>query len=116
MGYYAGLDVAMKRSAMCVIDDSGAIVQEGSVDTDPDAIAAALAPFDRSLQRVGHETGSLAPWLHKTLRARGLPIICMEAAHTRSAEIRAYRPPEPYKGKGVRYQGEYVRRKEAKKK
>ncbi len=32
------------------------------------------------------------------------------------AEIRAFRPPEPYKGKGVRYQGEYVRRKEAKKK
>ena len=33
-----------------------------------------------------------------------------------SAELRAFRPPEPYKGKGVRYQGEYVRRKEAKKK
>ncbi|MFT7651867.1 MAG: large subunit ribosomal protein L6, partial [Candidatus Azotimanducaceae bacterium] len=32
------------------------------------------------------------------------------------AEIRSYRPPEPYKGKGVRYKGEYVRRKEAKKK
>ena len=32
------------------------------------------------------------------------------------AEIRGFRPPEPYKGKGVRYQGEYVRRKEAKKK
>jgi large subunit ribosomal protein L6 len=32
------------------------------------------------------------------------------------AEIRAFRPPEPYKGKGVRYAGEYVRRKEAKKK
>ena len=32
------------------------------------------------------------------------------------AEIRSFRPPEPYKGKGVRYQGEYVRRKEAKKK
>ncbi len=32
------------------------------------------------------------------------------------AEIRRFRPPEPYKGKGVRYQGEYVRRKEAKKK
>ena len=32
------------------------------------------------------------------------------------AEIRAFRPPEPYKGKGVRYEGEYVRRKEAKKK
>jgi large subunit ribosomal protein L6 len=33
-----------------------------------------------------------------------------------SAEIRAYRPPEPYKGKGVRYADEYVKRKEAKKK
>jgi len=33
-----------------------------------------------------------------------------------AADIRAYRPPEPYKGKGVRYAGENVRRKEAKKK
>ena len=33
-----------------------------------------------------------------------------------AAEIRAYRPPEPYKGKGVRYADEYVMRKEAKKK
>ena len=32
------------------------------------------------------------------------------------AEIRSFRPPEPYKGKGIRYLGEYVRRKEAKKK
>ena len=33
-----------------------------------------------------------------------------------AAEIRSYRKPEPYKGKGVRYAGEYVRRKEGKKK
>jgi large subunit ribosomal protein L6 len=33
-----------------------------------------------------------------------------------AAEIRAFRKPEPYKGKGVRYSGEYVRRKEGKKK
>ena len=33
-----------------------------------------------------------------------------------AADIRAYRPPEPYKGKGVRYTDEYVKRKEAKKK
>jgi large subunit ribosomal protein L6 len=33
-----------------------------------------------------------------------------------AAEIRSYRPPEPYKGKGVRYADETVRRKEAKKK
>jgi large subunit ribosomal protein L6 len=33
-----------------------------------------------------------------------------------AAEVRAFRPPEPYKGKGVRYADEQVRRKEAKKK
>src|SRR5580693_3354898 len=33
-----------------------------------------------------------------------------------SAEIRGYRPPEPYKGKGVKYAGEYILRKEGKKK
>ena len=31
-----------------------------------------------------------------------------------AADVRSYRPPEPYKGKGVRYKGEYVRRKEGK--
>ncbi|HRK18810.1 MAG TPA: 50S ribosomal protein L6 [Hyphomicrobiaceae bacterium] len=33
-----------------------------------------------------------------------------------AADIRGYRPPEPYQGKGIRYQGEYVHRKEGKKK
>ena len=39
-----------------------------------------------------------------------------QAVGQAAAEIRAYRPPEPYKGKGIRYADEYVRRKEAKKK
>ncbi len=85
MEYYAGIDVAMERSALCVIDEAGTIVLEKSIETEPDVIAEALAPFTKTLRRVGHETGSLAPWLHKELRACGLPIICMEAAHTRSA-------------------------------
>ncbi|MEZ5924419.1 MAG: 50S ribosomal protein L6 [Hyphomicrobiaceae bacterium] len=33
-----------------------------------------------------------------------------------AAKIRSYRPPEPYQGKGVRYQGEFILRKEGKKK
>ena len=33
-----------------------------------------------------------------------------------ASEIRAWRPPEPYKGKGIKYQGELIRRKEGKKK
>ena len=39
-----------------------------------------------------------------------------QAVGQTAAKIREFRPPEPYKGKGIRYQGEYVRRKEGKKK
>lgn len=42
--------------------------------------------------------------------------ICKQAVGQAAAEIRAFRPPEPYKGKGIRYADEYVRRKDAKKK
>ncbi len=85
MNHYAGLDVAMETSALCVIDEKGRIVLETSLETDPDIIATALEPYRETLKRLGHETGSLAPWLHKELLARGLPVVCMEAAHARSA-------------------------------
>ena len=85
MEHYAGIDVSVERSSLCVIDGAGGIVLEATVDTEPQAIAAALEPFAGSLKRLGHETGALAPWLHKTLRAEGLPVVCMEAAHTRAA-------------------------------
>ena len=39
-----------------------------------------------------------------------------QAVGQAAAEIRSFRPPEPYKGKGIRYADEHVRRKEAKKK
>jgi large subunit ribosomal protein L6 len=42
--------------------------------------------------------------------------ICKQAVGQAAAEIRAFRPPEPYKGKGIRYADEHVRRKDAKKK
>lgn len=58
----------------------------------------------------------------------GIEIVCERPVHIRisgidkqkvgqvAAVIRGFRPPEPYKGKGVRYVGEYVFRKEGKKK
>lgn len=85
MSHYAGLDVSMKATQVCVIDETGAIVLETSVETHPEAIAKALAPYAKSLKRVGQETGALAPWLQKGLREHGLPIVCMEAGHTRAA-------------------------------
>ena len=68
MTHFAGLDVSTKTTSVCVITDDGEVVLETSVATEPDAIAAALQPYRRTLKKAGHETGSLAPWLHKGLR------------------------------------------------
>ena len=85
MEHYAGIDVSMEQSSLCVIDEKGEIVLETVVDTHPDVIADALSPYEATLKRVGQETGALSPWIHKHLRAHGLPIVCMEAGHTRAA-------------------------------
>lgn len=85
MDYFAGIDVAVEQSSICVIDERGLIVLETVADSHPDAIVAALKPYLKRLKRVGHETGAIAPWLHKGLAALGVPIVCMEAAHTRAA-------------------------------
>ena len=85
MRYFAGLDVAMTSSALCVVDETGTIVLETTVATTPEAIAEILAPYRKSLAKLGHETGSLAPWLHKQLTVLGWPIVCLEAAHARAA-------------------------------
>jgi transposase len=85
MEYFAGLDVAMEETAICVIDRDGKVLLEIKVTTDPDAIFKVLKPYAAKLRRVGHEAGSLSPWLQVELKQRGLPAICVEAWHARAA-------------------------------
>lgn len=58
---------------------------EVAVVTDAETILEALKPFLERLRRVGHEAGSLSPWLHPKLKKLGLPAICLEAVHVRAA-------------------------------
>jgi len=85
MAYFAGLDVSIDETAVCVVDGDGAVHLETSVPTDPGHLAKALKPYKRSLKRVGHEAGALAPWLHPALLALGVPAVCVEARHARAA-------------------------------
>ena len=85
MEYFAGLDVSMEETSICVIDQEGKFVLETKAETDPDAIFSALEPYAQRLRRVGHEAGSLSPWLQLELQQRGLPMICLEAYHARAA-------------------------------
>jgi transposase len=52
MEFFSGLDVAMERTAICVVDDKGGVQMQTEIVTDPDAIAAALRPFLPRLRRV----------------------------------------------------------------
>ena len=85
MEHFAGLDVATVDSALCVVDDAGEIVFEGKIPSEPGAIADALAPYAASLRRIGHEAGSLSPWLQREMKALGLPVHCLETRHVRAA-------------------------------
>src|SRR5262245_52097290 len=85
MEFFCGLDVGMDETAICVVDDKGKIALEVAVVPDPDAIKAALKPYLGRLRRLGHEAGSLSPWLHPELLKLGLPVICLETFHVRAA-------------------------------
>lgn len=85
MECFAGLDVSIDETAICVVNEAGKVMMEASVPTDPETIAAALTPYRAQLRRVGHEAGALAPWLHPGLKEQGVPIVCLETRHVRAA-------------------------------
>ncbi|TCM40791.1 transposase [Novosphingobium sp. ST904] len=85
MEYFAGLDVWVDETAICVVDDKGEVHLRVAVPTDPEAVYLALKPYVRRLRRVGHEAGALSPWLHPELAALGLPAVCLETRHVRAA-------------------------------
>ncbi len=57
MSVYVGLDVSMKETAICVIDEAGERVWAGQARTDPDLIADALAQRAPGAVKIGMETG-----------------------------------------------------------
>jgi transposase len=85
MKYYAGLDVSLKETAVCIVDQNGEIVKEGSVFTEPEDICRFLQTAGVQFDRVGLEAGSLSPWLCHSLTAMGLPVVCMETYHAKAA-------------------------------
>lgn len=85
MEFFAGLDIGMDETAICVVDDKDQVMMEVAVATDPETLKAALVPYLARLRRVGHEAGSLSPWLHGELLKLGLPAICLETQHVRAA-------------------------------
>lgn len=78
MEYFAGLDISMKETHICVLDREGAVVHEAKTISAPDAIIASLAK-PPACRRIVFETGRMAPMLYHGLRERGLPVVCIES-------------------------------------
>jgi len=85
MSVYVGLDVSMKETAICVVDEAGERVWAGKARTDPDGIADALAHRAPGAVKIGMETGPFTVWLWHALTARGLPVVCLHARHAAAA-------------------------------
>lgn len=82
---FAGLDVADKKTTLCVVTAKGDTLLEAEVETTPEKIDRALRPFRRLLDAVGMESGTKAAWLFKELQRRRYPILCLDARHTHGA-------------------------------
>ena len=70
MEHYAGIDVSLERSSVCVVDATGRIVREAKVASEPEALVAFFGQLGLRLTRIGLEAGPLSQWLHAGL-ARG---------------------------------------------
>ena len=78
MVHFVGLDVSVKTTSVCVVDDAGKVILEQKVPTDPADIIATLTSLDVSFGRIGIEAGPLSQWLVNALTAVDLPVICVE--------------------------------------
>lgn len=85
MRYFAGLDVSLNETALCVVDEVGTIIREGKAGSEPAALIVWLAELGVPLDRIGLEAGPLSPWLYEGLREGGYPAVCIETRRMKGA-------------------------------
>ena len=84
MDHFAGLDVSVKETSVCIVDDTGRIVREAKVASEPEALLAVLKNPAYHFKRIGLEAGPLSQWLYGALAEAELPVICVETRHMRA--------------------------------
>jgi len=85
MEHYAGIDVSLELSSVCVVDATGRIVREAKVPSEPEALVGFLGQLGLPLTRVGLEAGPLSQWLHAGLTGAGLEAVLLETRQVKAA-------------------------------
>jgi transposase len=85
MEHYAGIDVSLEQSSVCVVDAAGKIVREGKVASEPAALIGYFGALGLALSRIGLEAGPLSQWLYAAMKDAGLAVELLETRHVRDA-------------------------------
>src|SRR5215469_10006513 len=83
--YYAGIDVSLELSSVCVVDGRGKIVKEAKVASEPEALVYFFKELGFPVNRIGFEAGPLSQWLHAGLTQAGCDTVLRETRHVRAA-------------------------------
>ena len=85
MNYYAGIDVSLEQSSVCVVDASGKLIREAKVASEPQALIDWFGSLGFDLVRIGLEAGPLSQWLYAGMKQAGLAVELLETRHVRDA-------------------------------
>jgi transposase len=85
MNHYAGIDVSLESSSLCVVDWQGRIVREGKVASEPAALIGWFSSLGFEVERIGLEAGPLSQWLFAAMREAGFAVELLETRHVRNA-------------------------------
>ncbi|HWO62793.1 MAG TPA: IS110 family transposase [Umezawaea sp.] len=84
MEHYAGIDVSLERSSVCVVDGTGRIVREAKVASEPETLVGFFAGLGVTVTRIGLEAGPLSQWLHAGLTGAGFEAVLLETRHVKA--------------------------------
>jgi transposase len=85
MEHYAGIDVSLESSSVCVVDATGRVVREAKIASEPEALVGWFQQLGAELARIGLEAGPLSQWLYAAMRDAGFAVELLETRHVRDA-------------------------------
>jgi transposase len=83
--HYAGIDVSLEWSSICVVDALGKIVKEAKISSEPATLVAFFEALGFAVKRIGLEAGPLSQWLHAGLKRAGFEAVLLETRHVKAA-------------------------------